>query len=238
MFTNSQNRFEFPAIGGLDEVFPAVLRNVYAWMFLGLATTAGVALVTAGSPLVSVLTQNPILLLVLMLAELGLVFGISAGINRISVGAAAGLFFAYSVLNGITLSLIFLVFTLGSIFMAFVAAAALFGAMSVIGYTTHLDLSKAGSFLMMALLGLVIASIVSLFWANSVLQGVITFAGILIFLGLTVYDTQRIKRMTATALAQGDEQVVGRYGILGALSLYLDFINLFLMLLRLMGRRR
>ena len=122
--------------------------------------------------------------------------------------------------------------------LTFVATASLFGAMSLIGYTTKMDLSQYGSYLLMALLGLIIASVVNMFWANSVLDWIVTYVGILIFLGLTVYDTQRIKRMTITAVEQGDAAVISRVGILGALSLYLDFINLFLRLLRVTGRRR
>jgi uncharacterized protein len=120
----------------------------------------------------------------------------------------------------------------------FLATASLFGVMSILGYTTKMDLSKMSSFFFMGLIGLFIAMLINMFWTNTVLGGIITFAGILLFLGLTFYDTQRIKRMTASALQQGNENVLARVGILGALSLYLDFINLFLFILRLGGRRR
>jgi len=223
---------------GLDETFSAVLRRVYSWMALGLLVTAITAAFVSVSPLFQVLAGQPILFFVLLIAELGLVIGLSWGINRISPATAMLLFFAYAALNGLTLSVLFMVYTLGSVAYTFFATAALFGIMSVIGYTTKMDLSKLGSFLLMGLIGLIIAMLVNIFWANTALGWIVTFAGILLFLGLTVYDTQRIKRMTAAALQQGDEDVQARMGILGALALYLDFINLFLFILRLTGRRR
>ena len=223
---------------GLDETFSAVLRRVYSWMALGLLVTAVTATFVSVSPLFQVLAGQPLLFFVLLIAELGLVIGLSWGINRISPATAMLLFFGYAVLNGLTLSVLFVVYTLGSVAYTFFASAALFGVMSVIGYTTKMDLSKLGSFLLMGLIGLIIAMVVNLFWANTALGWIVTFAGILLFLGLTVYDTQRIKRMTAAALQKGDEDVQARMGILGALALYLDFINLFLFILRLTGRRR
>ncbi len=222
----------------LSATFAAVLRRVYSWMTLGLLVTAGVAALVSASPLFPILAGQPLIFLVLMIAELGLVFGLSWGINRLAPEMALLLFFGYAGLNGLTLSVLFAVFTLGSVAQTFLATAALFGVMSVMGYTTHMDLSKLGSFLLMGVVGLFIAMLVNLFWANTVLGWIVTFAGILLFLGLTVYDTQRIKRMTAAALQQGDDSVQARVGILGALSLYLDFINLFLFMLRLGGRRR
>ncbi len=223
---------------GFSETFAAVLRRVYAWMAMGLLITAGTAAFVSVSPLFQVLVGQPLVFLVLMIAELGVVIGLSWGINRLAPATAMLLFFLYALLNGLTFSVLFVVYTLGSVASAFVATAALFGVMSIIGYTTKMDLSKVGSFLFMGLIGLIIATLVNMFWANTVLGSIITFAGILIFLGLTIFDTQRIKRMTATALQQGDENVQARMGILGALSLYLDFINLFLFILRLGGRRR
>jgi len=231
-------RFETIPQIGFDETFATILRRVYLWMALGLLTTAGVAAVVSVSPLFQVLAGQPFLFFILMIAELGLVFGIARGINRIAPATAMLLFFIYAALNGLTLSVLFVAYTLGSIAYTFVATAAMFGVMSVIGYLAKIDLSKMGAFLFMGVIGLVIAMIVNMFWQNSGLGLVVTFAGILIFLGLTIYDTQRIKRMTATALQQGNEAVEARLGILGALSLYLDFINLFLFILRLGGRRR
>ena len=223
--TSAQNFTEI----GFSEVFSAVLRRVYVWMTLGLLVTAGTAAFVSVSPLFFV---------VLMIAELGLVVGLSWGINRLSPVTAMLLFFLYAILNGLTFSVLFVVYTLGSVASTFLATAALFGVMSILGYTTKMDLSKMGSFLFMGLIGLLIAMLVNMFWTNTILGWIVTFAGILIFLGLTFFDTQRIKRMTAAALQQGDENVQARMGILGALSLYLDFINLFLFILRLGGRRR
>ena len=223
---------------GFNETLSAILKRVYLWMALGLFVTAGVAALVSASPLVQVLAGQPIIFLVLMIAELALVIGISWGINRISSSTALALFLAYAMLNGLTLSVLFIVYTLGSIAYTFLASAALFGMMSIIGYTTKIDLTKARTFLLMGVIGLLIAMLVNLFVANSVLGSVITFVGIILFLGLTIFDTQRIKRMTAAALQQGNEDIEARLGIIGALSLYLDFINLFLFMLRLGGRRR
>lgn len=220
------------------DVLGAVLRHVYAWMTLGLFITAGVAVFVSASPLSQVLTGQPLIFFGLLLVELALVMGLSWGIKRLSTTAAISLFLIYAALNGLTLSTLFVVYTLGSVAFTFLASAATFGVMSVIGYTTKIDLSKMGSFLLMGLVGLIIAMLVNIFWANSALGWIITFAGIFLFLGLTVFDTQRIKRMTATALQQGDDEFEAHLGILGALSLYLDFINLFLFLLQLGGRRR
>jgi FtsH-binding integral membrane protein len=240
MFNNNYTRVPTQNFSelGLDETFSNVLRRVYVWMTLGLLVTAGVAAFVSVSPLSQVLAGQPLIFFALLIVELGLVVGLSWGINRISPATAMLLFFAYAVLNGLTFSVLFVVYTLGSVATTFLATAALFGAMSIIGYTTKMDLSKVGSFLFMGLIGLIIAMVVNIFWANSALDWIVTFAGILLFLGLTIYDTQRIKRMTAAALQQGDENVQARMGILGALALYLDFINLFLFILRLGGQRR
>jgi FtsH-binding integral membrane protein len=220
------------------DVLESVLRHVYAWMTLGLFITAGIAAFVSATPLFQVLTGQPFIFFGLLILELALVIGLSWGIKRISTTTAISLFLLYAALNGLTLSTLFVAYSLGSIAFTFIASAAMFGAMSIIGYITKIDLSKMGTFLWMGLIGLVIAMIVNIFWANSALGWIVTFAGILLFLGLTVFDTQRIKRMTATALQQGDENIEAHIGILGALSLYLDFINLFLFLLRLTGRRQ
>lgn len=222
----------------VNEVFPAVMRHVYLWMFLGLLVTAGIAAVVASRPeWLQVLYGMPILLIAIVIAQLALVIAITAAISRLSPGTALLLFFLYAALNGLTFSSIFLLYNLGSVVLAFIASASLFAAMSIIGFTTRADLTNWGGYLLMALIGLVIAFIVNVFLASSVLDWVITFAGIFIFLGLTVYDTQRIKNQTAVLLSQGDAMAMGRMGVLGALRLYLDFINLFLMILRLTGRR-
>ncbi len=214
----------------------SAMRRVYMWMVLGLLLTAGTAFVAVASPLVDILASQPILFIGLIIVEFGLVLGISFGIQRISVGTALGLFFLYAVVNGLTLSMIFALYTASSIALAFFATGCLFGAMSIIGYTTKMDLSRLGGFLLMGLIGLIVASIANMFLASTVLDAILTYIGILLFIGLTFYHTQRIKRLVASA--QGDEQALGRIGVIGALSLYLDFINLFLYMLRLMGRRR
>jgi uncharacterized protein len=222
----------------ISETFAAILRRVYLWMGIGLYLTAGVAFFVANTSLIFIIVENTVLFYGLLLGELALVISISAAINRLSPTTAAALFLLYAILNGATLSVIFLVYTLTDITLAFASTATLFTAMSLIGYFVRMDLSRLGSFLMMGLVGLVIATFLNLFLANSTLMWVTTYAGIALFIGLTVYDTQRIKRTVTAAVAAGDERVVARLGLLGALTLYLDFINLFLLILRLLGRRR
>lgn len=219
------------------DVLESVLRRVYVWMTLGLLVTAGVAAFVSVSPLFQVLTGKPLIFFGLLIIELALVIGLSWGINRISRASAIPLFIIYATLNGLTLSTLFVVYMLGSITYAFLASATLFGVMSIISYTTKTNLAKIGTFLLMGIIGLIIAIIVNIFWTSSTLGWIVTFVGIFLFLGLTMFDTQRIRGMTSTALQQGDEDVEARIGILGALSLYLDFINLFLFLLRLRRRR-
>lgn len=188
-----------------------MLRRVYLWVTLGLLTTTGTATLFSTSPLFRVLAGPSLTFFGLLTAELVLVIGISWSIKRISSTTTLLLFFAYAVLNGLTLSVMFVVYTLGSITSAFLASAALFGVMSIIGYTTKLDLTKIGSFLRMGMLGLFITMLVNLFWANSTLDMMIIFVGIILFLGLTIIDTQRIKRMTEVALQQCTENVKARF---------------------------
>jgi uncharacterized protein len=222
----------------LGETFAALMRRVYLWMGIGLYLTAGVAFFVANSSLAAVILGNPILYIGLFLGELALVIALSAAINRLAPTTAIALFLLYAVLNGATMSVIFLAYTLTDITLAFVSSATLFTAMSFVGYFVRLDLSRIGSFLIMGLVGLVIATFVNLFLANSTLMWITTYGGILLFIGLTIYDTQRIKRNLTARLAAGDEAAVSRLGVLGALTLYLDFINIFLLILRLLGRRR
>ena len=230
----NRNLSYYPAVGGID--LQSIMRQVYTWMVLGMLITAGFAYVTVSTALIN-FAMNPIILIVAMLAEIGLVMGISFGLNKISAGTAAMLFFVYAALNGFTLSIIMLTFSLGSVFLAFVSTAALFGAMSIIGYTTKVDLTKMGTFLMMGVFGLVIAMVVNMFINSGPLDLIVSIAGVLIFTGLTAYDTQRIGRMAAQMTAtQGDS--TAKFGIFGALKLFLDFINMFLFMLRLFGRRR
>lgn len=223
----------------ITESFIAVMQRVYLWMALGLLLTASVAWFVAHSmTLLSIIFGNGFVFFGLIITELILVIAIGRAIAKLSPGVGLALFFVYSALNGATLSVIFLAYQLGTISLAFMVTAVLFGIMSIVGYTTKQDLTKWGGILFMALIGLIIASIANMFLANSTLDWIITYAGILLFLALTVYDTQRIKNMTRAAIVEGENQVLGRIGVLGALRLYLDFVNLFLFILRLFGRRR
>jgi hypothetical protein len=211
------------------------LRAVYGWMSIGLGVTAVVAFGVASSPdIVRTLMTNQLLFFGIIAAELGLVFYLSARVDQLAPGTASGLFLGYSALNGMTLSLILLVYTRESVASTFSICALMFGALAVYGTTTRRSLAGVGQFLFMGLIGLVLASVVGIFWHNSALQFVITCVGVIVFTGLTAWDAQRLKQM-ATALPDGK---LGSYAIVGALSLYLNFINLFLMLLRLFGNRR
>ena len=212
-----------------------ILGQVYTWMTAGLLVTSAVAAYTATAPFVlNLLYGNPFTIWLLFLAQIGLVIGLSARIDRLAPFTAAALFIAYAALNGLTLSALFLVYTYTSIAQAFLATAATFGVMSLYGATTKRDLSTAGNLLVMALIGFFIGSIVNLFWANSALYWVLTYLGIALFIGLTAWDTQQIKRMSEQA---HDDTTARRLAIIGALNLYLDFINLFLLLLRIFGSR-
>ncbi|MCR4994893.1 MAG: Bax inhibitor-1/YccA family protein [Bacteroidales bacterium] len=220
-------------------VFSGVMTRVYTWMAAALMLTAATAWFTASSPaMLQLIYGNQAMIWVLMIAELGLVMGISWGIQRLSPTHATLLFLLYSVVNGLTLSSIFFAYSIGTIYQAFAAAALTFGAMSIMGYTIKKDLSGLGGIMLMALIGLIIASVVNIFWSNTVLDSIITYVGVFLFVGLTAYDTQRIKAMCTAAEQYGDAAAPRRVAILGALSLYLDFINLFLYLLRLFGRSR
>lgn len=219
--------------------FSRVMTRVYGWMTLALFITAITASYVAKSPeVLSMIFGNRLSILFLCIGEVALVMGLSWGINRISTKTAALLFIFYSVLNGLTMASIFFSYSLGTIYQAFAASALTFGAMSIFGATTKHDLSSLGGILFMALIGLVIASVINIFWSNSIVDTIITYCGVFIFVGLTAYDTQRIKSMSAAVLESGDATAIRRVSILGSLSLYLDFINLFLYILRLFGRGR
>jgi len=214
----------------------SVLQWVYLWMALGLLVTAGVAFMTVNTPAMLNLLATPALWIA-VIAELILVLVLSAALPKLSPGLASLLFFAYAALNGFTLAGIFLVYTGGTITAAFGATAALFGAMTVVGFTTQMDLTRMGTYLMMGLIGLVIAMLINLFLGSSGLDLVITLGGVLIFTALAAYDTQKIKRMANSVDIQADGSLAMKLSVMGALMLYLDFINLFLFLLRLLGRR-
>ena len=216
--------------------FPILMRKTYMWMSMALILTGLSAFVVATNATISnfLFTYHQ-LIWVLFIAEIGLVIGLSAAINKISLAMATLMFVAYAILNGVTLSSLFYVYTLGSLASTFLICAATFGAMSLVGYFTKPDLSSIGKYLIMALIGLIIATVVNIFVKSSGLEMIMTYAGVLIFVGLTAYDTQKIKKMFMNAPDAGES--TQKYAVLGALTLYLDFINLFLYLLRIFGRR-
>ena len=213
----------------------AFLRKVYGWMFVGLGITACVAFVVAGSPsLVRAIYSNSILFFGLMIAELGLVVFLSARVQKLSPGVAAALFIGYSALNGLTLALILLAYTGASIASTFVVTAGMFVALALFGTVTKRSHAGVGQFAYMGLIGVVLASVVGIFWHSSGLQFGISIVGVIVFTALTAWDAQKLKQW-ATAVPEGQ---VGSFAVVGALSLYLDFINLFLFMLRFLGNRR
>jgi uncharacterized protein len=215
------------------------VRSVYNWMGIGLALTGFVAYyVSTNESLIRLVFGNPLLLIVLFIAEFGLVFSIAGMVNRMSAGTATALFVIYSGLNGVTLSTIFLVYAQSSIVSTFFICAATFIACSLYGWVTKKDLTSLGGFMVMGLIGIIIASLVNLFIKSSSVSMIISYIGVFVFVGLTAYDTQKIKNMAMTQPANLDGAVIRKGAILGALSLYLDFINLFLMLLSILGQRR
>ena len=218
----------------MSAAFPVLMRKVYVWMTLALVLTGVTAYGVATSPgIMTALFSNQILFWGLVIAEFALVIGISAAINKLSLTTATLMFVLYSVINGAVLSSIFVVYTMSSIASVFFITAGTFAVMALIGYTTKTDLTSMGKILFMALIGLIICAVVNLFLHNSMLDLAISAAGVLIFVGLTAWDTQAIKRMCA----ESDSSMVGKVATMGALSLYLDFINLFLYLLRFFGSR-
>jgi FtsH-binding integral membrane protein len=222
-----------PAIVAANGFFP----RVYGWMTAGLGLTALAALFTLATPaLLQAIFENKLVFYGLMIGELGLVIALSAAINRIGALTATLMFLLYSILNGVTLAAIFLVYTQSSIANAFVVTAGTFAAMSLYGMATKRDLTGLGSFMFMGLIGIVIASVVNIFMQSAMITWVVSYIGVLVFVGLTAYDTQKLKRIGQQSFADGAS--LQKAAILGALTLYLDFINLFLMLLRIMGDRR
>ena len=218
-----------------DERITSFLKAVYGWMFVGLLVTAGVAVFVASEPtLVRAIVTNRLLFLGLVIAQLGLVYWISARVATLKASTSATLFLVYAATNGITFSVVLLAFTGASIASAFVTTAGMFGALALYGTLTKRSLVGLGQFAFMGLIGIVIASLVGLFWQNDALQFLISSIGVIVFTGLTAYDAQKLKAMAVAV--EGPQ--VGSYAISGALSLYLDFVNLFLMILRLFGGRR
>ncbi|MBR4921520.1 MAG: Bax inhibitor-1/YccA family protein [Prevotella sp.] len=221
----------------VSAAFPILMRKVYVWMTLALVITGITAYGVANSPgVLQAIYSNQILFWGLIIAEFALVIGVSAAINKLSLTVATLMFVLYSVINGALLSSIFLVYTQSSIATVFFITAGTFAAMAFIGYTTKTDLSSFGKYILMALIGVIIATLVNAFFVkSSVFDLILSYAGVLIFVGLTVYDSQKIKRMLEQAPDAGE--AAQKYALLGALSLYLDFINLFIYLLRIFGRR-
>lgn len=217
--------------------FPALMRKVYLWMTLALVITAITAYGVATSPAaIQFILGNRIVFFGLIIAEFALVFAVGGMINRLSITTATLLFTLYSVVNGATLSVVLLAYTHESVTQVFFITAGTFAAMSAVGYLTKRDLSSVGRILFMALIGLIIATVVNIFWKNSGFMAILNYLGVLIFVGLTAYDTQKIKNMLLTAEDGGE--VGQKMALLGALTLYLDFINLFLYLLRILGKSR
>ena len=217
--------------------FPVLMRKVYTWMTLALVITGVTAWGVANSPaILQMIVTSKILFFGIIIAELALVWGVSAAINRLSLTTATLLFVLYSVLNGVTLSFIFLAYTYQSITSVFFITAGTFAAMALFGYFTKTDLSSMGRILFMALIGLIIATIVNIFLKSSGFAMILNYLGVLIFVGLTAWDTQKIKQMLS--MAEDTGETAQKIALMGALSLYLDFINLFLYLLRIFGSSR
>ena len=228
-----------PAIAAIDrpDTVRRFFQRVYGWMFLGLVATALTAFYTVSDyTLLYTIVTNRILFYALIFGELGLVFAISGLVRKMSPALAGFLFLVYSVLNGLTLSVILLVFTEQSVAMTFVVCAIMFGALSVFGLVTRRTLGGLGSFCFMGLIGLIAASLINLIWPNGMLHFLINCVGIIVFAGLTAYDTRKLKEMAVAVDPAGRE--VQSIAVVGALALYLDFINLFLFLLNFLGDRR
>lgn len=239
---NYNNDFEITGMSrerelALSKAFPALIRKVYVWMALALVITGITAFGVASTPaLLTAIKANQVLLFGLVIAEFALVIGVSAAINRLSLSMATLMFVLYSVINGATLSVIFLVYTMDSITSVFFITAGTFAAMAFVGYVTKKDLTSMGRILFMALIGLVIATVVNIFMRSSGLQLILNYVGVLVFVGLTAYDSQKIKQMLLMAPDTGE--TAQKLALLGSLTLYLDFINLFLYLLRIFGAKR
>ncbi len=220
----------------MSKAFTVLMRKVYTWMTLALVITGLTAYGVANSPgVLQAIYTNQILFWGLIIAELALVVGVSAAINKLSLTTATLMFILYSVINGALMSYIFLAYTASSVATVFFITAGTFGVMALIGYTTKTDLSSMGKILFMALIGLVIATLVNLFVKSDGLTLILSYVGVLIFVGLTAWDSQKIKQMLLQAPDAGE--AAQKVALLGALTLYLDFINLFIYLLRIFGKR-
>lgn len=221
----------------LDQRVSSFMAGVYGWMCCALAITAGAAYYIAITPTVfTYIYTHPAVLIGLFIAQLALIIAITGLINRIQFSTALILFLLYSVMMGITMSSIFYVYTEGSIISTFLTTALMFGVMSLYGYVTKSDLTSMGSLSLMVLIGLIIGMVINMFLKSAQLDYILSGIGVVIFVLLTAYDTQKIKQLARSLLV--DQEMIGKITLLGALTLYLDFINLFLFLLRFMGNRR
>ncbi|WP_297048942.1 Bax inhibitor-1/YccA family protein [uncultured Desulfovibrio sp.] len=226
------------AQSGVGSAVSVYMRHVYQWMTAGLALTTVVAYGVAGTPAIrDAILGNSLVLILLVVAQFGLVIALSAAIHKLSAGAATGLFLLYSALTGAMLSSIFVVYPIASIGTAFLVTTGTFLAMTVYGTVTRRDLTGLGNFLFMGLIGIIIAMVVNIFLQSSMMNFIVSCLGVLIFTGLTAYDTQKLRRFGEAAPLE-DGTAIRRGAILGALTLYLDFINIFLMLLQLFGGNR
>jgi FtsH-binding integral membrane protein len=233
---NPQYSMAYEAGESGSAAITSFFNAVYAWMSAGLALTAVVAWWVSTQPELMARVIHGPLFFICIIAELALVFTVAAAVQRISAGVATALFMLYAALNGLTLSIIFVAYTQAVLSGAFIITAGMFAAMSIYGHVTKRDLTAFGSLLFMGLIGIVLASVVSLFWANSMLTTIINYVGVFVFIGLTAYDTQRLRQLAVAT--QGNAAVAARLSVNGALMLYLDFINLFLFLVRILSDRR
>ncbi|MCL4265500.1 MAG: Bax inhibitor-1/YccA family protein [Anaerolineae bacterium] len=225
----------------LSEMFNAVMVRVYGWMTLGLFVTTVASLLTLTSPaLLNFIYSSGWVYFGFLIGMFALIFAIGRSASKMASGRALALFMVFAALMGVWLSAIFIVYAADSIFFTFGLTTVIFVLLTVVGLTTKQDLTRWGPILLFSLLGLILASIVNIFFFSETLYWIITYAGVLIFMGLIAYDSQKIKKMTYAAAMSGrtEGQVISSIGVMGALTLYLDFINLFLFLLRIFGRRR
>lgn len=234
----NNNSSEFTLGSQIRVEIRPLMRQVYTWMTLAMILTAGVSVAVAQLEPLRMLATNGVIVIGAIIAQLAIVFVLSLAVNRLSAQTATVLFFAYAGLTGFTLSMLLLAYAGSTVIAALASTAVLFGVMTLIGMTTQMDLTKIGTYLIIGLIGVIIASIINIFLRSNAVEFIISIAGVLIFTGLTAYDTQKIMRMAADPQinAQG-EATLQKLSILGALTLYLDFINLFLFLLRLFGSR-
>lgn len=239
MSNNLSEQKVYPATRTSVQASTLFLAKVFNWMAIGLGVTAAIAfLVSSSAAAQNLIFGNKLVFYGLIFGELGLVIYLSARIERMTAGRATAMFLLYSALNGATLSAILLLYTATSVASAFIVAAGMFAAMAVYGTVTKKDLSSLGSFMFMGLIGMIIASVVNIFMGSAMISWVVSAIGVVVFTGLTAYDVQKISALGSAGIMESGEAAIRKGAIMGALALYLDFINLFLSLLRLMGNRR